>query len=397
MSELDRFRSETREWFEANCPESMRSVGRSEDMVVPGRNQVFPSEDAKVWFERMRDKGWTCPDYPAKYGGGGLDVARTKILREEMQMLKCRVPLSDIGISMLGPALLEFGNDAQKDEHIPRLVRGEARWCQGYSEPGAGSDLAGLQCRAELEGDHFVVNGTKIWTSFATEADWIFCLVRTDTEAPKHDGISFLLIDMESLGITVTPIQLISGESEFCQVFFEDVKVPVGNVVSGINKGWAVAKGLLRHERKMMAELGQEFIGSQLTLRQVAADFLGNNPEGRLKEPDLRAAIAAHEMNMRAIGLTSYRDHLEGLAGNGDSRIAMIMKYVSTSEVQVKDELMAELLGYRGLGWNDDFFDENELKSSRALLFNKALTIAGGTNEVQLNIIAKHALNLPGG
>ena len=296
---------------------------------------------------------------------------------------------------MLGPALLEFGSEAQKAEHIPKIVRGEIRWCQGYSEPGAGSDLAGLQCRAEDKGDHFLVNGTKIWTSFATKSDWIFCLVRTDPEAPKHEGISFLLIDMESPGITVTPIQLISGESEFCQVFFEDVKVPAENVVFGVNKGWTVAKGLLKHERKMIAELSQDFIGGTLTLRQAASEYLGTNAEGKLKEPGLRAAITRHEMNLRAIGLTSYRSHLEGLAGQSDPRIPLIMKYVSTTEFQAKDELMTELLGYRGLGWDDTFFDEEELKSSRSLLFNKSLTIAGGTNEVQLNIIAKRALNLP--
>jgi alkylation response protein AidB-like acyl-CoA dehydrogenase len=395
MSDLDQFRTETRQWLEANCPDSMRTVGRREDMVVPGRKQTFPSDDAKLWFERMRDKGWTCPEYPTEYGGGGLDVAQAKVLKEEMLKLRCRAPLTDIGIAMLGPALLEFGDEAQKAEHIPKIVRGEIRWCQGYSEPGAGSDLAGLQCRAEDRGDHYLVNGTKIWTSFATEADWIFCLVRTDPDVPKHDGISFLLIDMDTPGITVTPIQLISGDSEFCQVFFEDVHVPVENLVYGVNKGWTVAKGLLKHERKMIAELSQDFIGGTLTLRQAAAEYLGDNAEGKLKEPGLRAAITRHEMNMRAIGLTAHRSHLEGLAGQLDPRIPMIMKYVSTTEFQDKDELMAELLGYRGLGWDDAYFDEEELKSSRSLLFNKSLTIAGGTNEVQLNIIAKRALNLP--
>ena len=395
MSDLKQFRAETRQWLDANCPESMRTIGRREDMVVPGRRQAFPSEDAKIWFERMRDKGWTCPEYPAEYGGGGLDTAQAKILNEEMKAMRCRAPLSDLGISMLGPALLEFGSDAQKAEHLPKIVRGEIRWCQGYSEPGAGSDLASLQCRAEDRGDHYLVNGTKIWTSFATESDWIFCLVRTDPEAPKHEGISFLLIDMESPGITVAPIQLISGESEFCHVFFEDVKVPAANIVYGVNKGWAVAKGLLKHERKMIAELSQDFIGGNLTLRQAADEYLGTDTHGKLKEPELRAAIARHEMNLRAIGLTSYRSHLEGLAGQSDPRLPLIMKYVSTTEFQAKDELMTELLGYRGLGWDDPFFDEEELKASRSLLFNKSLTIAGGTNEVQLNIIAKRALNLP--
>ena len=294
---------------------------------------------------------------------------------------------------MLGPALLEFGNEEQKAEHIPKIVRGEVQWCQGYSEPGAGSDLAGLQCRAEDKGDHFLVNGTKIWTSFATEADWIFCLVRTDPEAPKQQGISFLLIDMQSPGISVTPIQLISGESEFCQVFFENVEVPARNLVQGLNEGWTVAKGLLKHERKMMAELSPDVIGGKLKLAQAARQYALQD-DGQI-DAGTREAIAQHEMNMRAIGLTGYRTHLETVAGRMDPRVPLIMKYVSTSEVQVKDELLVELLGYRGLGWRDEFFDEEELKASRSLLFNKALTIAGGTNEVQLNIIAKRALNLP--
>jgi acyl-CoA dehydrogenase len=395
MSSLDEFRAQTRQWLEANCPDTMRTIGRREDMVAPGREQTFPNEDAKLWFERMRDKGWTCPDFPAEYGGGGLDAAQTKVLREEMKRLRCRAPLSDIGISMLGPALLEFGNEAQKAEHIPKIVRGEVRWCQGYSEPGAGSDLAGLQCRAEDRGDHFLVNGTKIWTSFAIESDWIFCLVRTDPEAPRHDGISFLLIDMQSPGISVSPIKLISGDSEFCQVFFEDVEVPAGNVVHGVNKGWTVAKGLLKYERQMISELSADFIGSKLTLVQAARQYAGEEPEGRLSDNAMRERIAQHEMMMRAIGLTGYRMHLEGVSGRPDPRVPMIMKYVSTSEFQVKDELLVELLGYRGLGWQDDYFDEEELKASRSLLFNKSLTIAGGTNEVQLNIIAKRALKLP--
>ncbi|MFT5609088.1 MAG: acyl-CoA dehydrogenase, partial [Parvicella sp.] len=244
MSDLTLFRDDARQWLEANCPDSQRQPVKTTELINPGSKQVFPSEDAKLWFERMRDKGWTCPDFPEQYAGGGLSRAEEKVLSEEMKRLNCRPPLTDSGVSMLGPALLEFGNEQQKSEHIPKIVRGERRWCQGYSEPGAGSDLASLQCKAEDLGDHFIVNGTKIWTLFGVESDWIFCLVRTNNEGAKQEGISFVLIDMKSEGVKADAIELISGESEFAQVFFDNVKVPRENLVGEINKGWSVAKAL---------------------------------------------------------------------------------------------------------------------------------------------------------
>jgi acyl-CoA dehydrogenase len=166
MSDLETFRLETHAWLDANCPRSQRQPVKTAELINPGSKQVFPSEDANLWFKRMRDKGWTCPDFPKQYGGAGLDVAQEKVLRDEMKRLNCRSPLTDSGVSMLGPALLEFGSDEQKAEHLPKICAGLVRWCQGYSEPGAGSDLASLQCKAEDQGDNFVVNGTKIWTSF---------------------------------------------------------------------------------------------------------------------------------------------------------------------------------------------------------------------------------------
>ena len=391
------FRLEVRQWLEGNCPESQRLPFKSTDLVWPGRNQTFPDEDARLWFERMRERGWTCPEFPAQYGGGGLDKQQGKILAEEMRKLKCRPPLTDQGISMLGPALLEFGTEAQKCEHIPKIVQGEIRWCQGYSEPGAGSDLAGLQCKADLIADHFIVNGSKIWTSFGLESDWIFCLVRTRKTEKKQQGISFLLIDMAAEGVTAKPIELISGESDFAQIFFDNVKVPVANVVGGVDNGWVVTKALLKYERRMMANLGSDVFGGNMPVTQCVKQYAKINEDGSIADPMLRNAVSQHEMMMRAIGLAEYRIHQQTLAKQLDMRLPLIMKYVGTRQVQVKDELLADIMGINALGWEEASFNEREHRVSKELLFNKALTIAGGTSEIQLNIIAKNALGLPQG
>jgi len=393
---LEKFRLETREWLKANCPESQRQPITRNEQVWAGRNKTFPSDDARIWLERMADKGWTCPDWPTEYGGGGLSDEETKILKDEMKALGCRSPLFDIGIWMLGPALLEYGTEEQKKEHIPKIVRGDIRWCQGYSEPGAGSDLASLQTRAEDKGDHFLVNGTKIWTTNADKADYIFCLVRTDPDAVKQAGISFLLIDMESQGVSTSLIELISGESEFCQTFFDNVKVPRKNLVGELNTGWSVAKSLLKHERKLMSEIGGDTPGPSFTPVQAALTYVGLNKEGKLQDNALRERLVKHEMDFRAIGLTHFRTFEERVSGNADTNVPLIMKYVGTEEQKNKEGLLIALLGTQGLGWEEgDSFTADEILTTRGWLFSKALSVAGGTSEVQLNIIAKRALGLP--
>ncbi|MDA7767336.1 acyl-CoA dehydrogenase family protein, partial [Porticoccaceae bacterium] len=243
MSDLNAFRHETRDWLEANCPPSMReSTQGGEEMCWGGRNFEFASEEQKQWMERMGAKGWTAPDWPAEYGGGGLDKAEHKILKEEMARINARPPLSSFGIWMIGPALLKFGSEALKQQHLPPIIRGEIRWCQGYSEPGAGSDLAGLQAKGEDMGDHFIANGQKVWTSYGDKADWMFCLLRTDPDAKKQMGISLVLFDMETPGVTPKPIKLISGSSPFCETFLDDVRVEKDQVVGDINHGWTIAK-----------------------------------------------------------------------------------------------------------------------------------------------------------
>ena len=394
MSSLDQFRAETREWLEANCPQSMRSRVTREEQVWAGKNKTFPSDDAKVWFERMADKGWTCPDWPAAYGGGGLSPEENKILEDEMKAIGARKALMDIGIWMLGPAILEYGTEEQKQEHIPKIVRGEIRWCQGYSEPGAGSDLASLQTKCEDKGDHFLVNGTKIWTTNADKADWIFCLVRTDPDAVKQEGISFLLIDMESEGVSASLIELISGESEFCQTFLDNVKVPKNNLVGELNTGWSVAKALLKHERKLMSEIGGDTPGPSFGPVQAAQQYVGIGDDGKLKDSALRDQLVRHEMDFRAVGLTHFRTFDERMNGVADTNVPLIMKYVGTEEQKRKEELLLALLGSQGAGWGEGF-NEDEILTTRGWAFSKALSIAGGSSEVQLNIIAKRVLGLP--
>src|SRR5579884_1128889 len=303
MTDLDAFRSETRDWLEANCPPEMREPMRSEaDACWGGRNWTFASDAQRVWLERMVERGWTVPHWPQEYGGSGLSPVEAKVLKEEMARIGARNPLYSFGISMLGPALLKFGTEEQKKRFLPEIARGEIRWCQGYSEPGAGSDLAGLQTKAEDKGDHWLVNGQKVWTSYADKADWIFCLVRTDFQAPKHKGISFILFDMESPGVSTSPITLISGKSPFCQTFFEDVQVPKANLVGKLNKGWEIAKFLLTHEREMIGGMGMTG-GRSRSLGETAAETIGKD-NGLLADPLLRAQIASFEIDSWAFALT---------------------------------------------------------------------------------------------
>ncbi len=360
-----------------------------------GRNGSFASDDARVWFERMLAKGWTVPEWPREYGGAGLDAQQARILKKEMTRLGCRTPLYGLGIWMLGPALLEYGNEEQKRVHLRAIAEGRLRWCQGYSEPGAGSDLASLQTRAEDRGDHFLVNGSKIWTSQADRSDWIFCLVRTDPQARKQQGISFLLIDMATPGVSVSPIELISGSSEFCQTFFDNVRVPKENLVGELNAGWSVAKALLKHERKLMSELGSESASAEYQPIECARIYLPLE-EGRVADAVMRDALARHEMQMHAIGLTQLRILEESRAGTGTGLTPLIMKYCGTEEEKRKKELMLAMMGSQGLGWEGEEFNAAEIDTARQCLFSKAISIAGGTTEVQLNIIAKRALDLPG-
>ena len=390
MSDLDTFRSETRAWLEANCPAEMRTPEKSDkDACWGGRNFKFTSEAQKTWLELMVAKGWTVPTWPKEYGGAGLSRKEEIVLIQEMRRINARNPLSSFGIWMLGPALLKFGNDEQKAEHLPPIARGEIRWCQGYSEPGAGSDLASLKTKAEDMGDHYIVNGQKVWTSYADQADWIFCLVRTDNTGKKHHGISFVLFDMASEGVEARPIKLISGRSPFCETFLSDVKVLKKNLLGEEHKGWSIAKYLLTHEREMIGNLE----GAMRPLHEIAAASIGLK-DGKLADPMLRAKVAEAEIDEWAFNLTMKRKLAEAKAGASLGADSSMLKYYGTELNKRKHELMMDATGHEGLEWESE--RSNDGKMARSWLRTKGNSIEGGTSEVQLNIISKHILQLPG-
>ncbi|RTL63478.1 MAG: acyl-CoA dehydrogenase [Hyphomicrobiales bacterium] len=394
-ADLEAFRQEARAWLEANCPPEMRIPVRNEDDYCwGGRKAQFQAEAQRLWLQRMGARGWTVPTWPSEYGGGGLSKAQGKVLQEEMTRLGCRPALWSFGIWMLGPALLRYGNEAQKKEHLPKIARGEIRWCQGYSEPNAGSDLASLGTRAEDKGDHFVVNGQKVWTSYADKADWIFCLVRTDTSAPKHQGISFVLFDMTTPGVSTRPILLISGKSPFCETFFDNVMVPAKNLVGEKNKGWEVAKYLLAHERDMISGLGDR--ASKKGLGQMAAEAIGLDGAGRLDDPGLRAKIAQFEVDEAAFAALAARASALARSGQGalDPAFSSVLKYYGAELNKRRLELRMSLEGADALEWEGRRSADGAV--ARAWLRTKANSIEGGTSEVQLNIISKRLLNLPG-
>ena len=393
MTDLDAFRSETRAWLEPNCPAEMRSPMRSEaDACWGGRNWTFQSDAQRRWLEAMAERGWTVPDWPKDYGGGGLSAAEARVLKEEIQRIGARPPLTSFGISMLGPALLKFGTQEQKKHYLGQIARGEIRWCQGYSEPGAGSDLAGLQTKAEDKGDHWLVNGQKVWTSYADKADWIFCLVRTSTES-KQGGISFLLFDMQTPGVSTKPILLISGNSPFCETFFDNVEVPKVNRVYEENKGWDVAKYLLGHEREMISGMGLASSGGN-PLIDGAIATVGLGHDGRLADPLLRASIALFEVRAKAFGAMSERFIDELKAGKAHPAQPSMMKYYGTELNKSRYELMMAAGGSDALEWDSDRSRGGAIP--RSWLRTKANSIEGGTSEIQLNIIAKRILDLPG-
>ena len=391
MSDLQAFRQETRDWLEDNCPPSMRfPVTNSDDVCWGGRNWTFKSDEQKQWLERMAAKGWTAPTWPTEYGGGGLDKAQAKVLKEELAHINARSPLDSFGIWMIGPALLEFGSEELKQQHLPPIVRGEIRWCQGYSEPGAGSDLAGLQSKGEDMGDHFIANGQKVWTSYGDKADWMFCLLRTDPDAKKQMGISLVLFDMATPGVTPKPIKLISGSSPFCETFLDDVRVEKNQVVGEVNKGWTIAKYLLTHEREMIGGFGLTEAGSD-TLGQVAAKAVGIE-HGRMNNPLLRVDVLKWEIDAAAFAATAERVTDEVKSGQGVGATSAMLKYYGTELNKRRFEVLMKIKGSDAMIW--DGANSNGGAVPRTWLRTKGNSIEGGTSEVQLNIIAKNILGL---
>ncbi|WP_249673354.1 acyl-CoA dehydrogenase family protein [Pseudomonas abieticivorans] len=393
MSAIEQFRQATRDWLQANCPPSLRIATPDGEIVWGGREVAFPSEDARLWFERMRDKGWFCPQWPSEYGGGGLSAEYNAVLESELRRLKCRPAQINLGIWMLGPVLLEFGSHAQKQALLPPMCRGEVRWCQGFSEPNAGSDLASLKTSAVADGDDFVINGTKIWTSYGDKSDWMYALVRTDPKAPKHLGISLIVLDMNSPGVSVSPIDLISGKSAFCQVFFDNVRVPRSQLIGPLNGGWNLGKSLLQHERKAMSKFGEFSLPTHFHLLPLIRHYLPDSQSPA--DQALRTRAQACAMNEHAYNLTVQRMGEEARAGLDTSAVMAIMKLVHTEQERDKFEVLLDALGYRALGLEGEPFSDQELAITRGWLNSFALTISGGSSEVQLNVIAKRVLNLP--
>ena len=391
--DLDAFRADARTWLEANFPASLK--GRGGMMYQEGPSAE--TADTKAWTKAMGEKGWGTPTWPAAYGAGALSPAEAKVLQQEMNRIGAWNPIGGMGIMMFGPTLLEYGNEEQKQRHIPPIVKGELRWCQGFSEPGAGSDLASLSTKCEDKGDHFLVNGQKVWTSGAQYADWCFCLVRTDP-TNKHEGISFLMIDMRDPGVEVRPIQLISGNSPFCETFFTDVRVPKENLIGQLNHGWTIAKRLLQFERQSLSGGGGGASARAMfggAVDDLAKKYVGTDEQGRIDDPDLRSRVVAHQMESKAFMLTLMRAAAEAKAGNGPSNTTSILKNAGSKIGQDKAELTLEIMGSQGLGWEGDGFAGDELISVRTWLGGKATTIFGGSYEIQNNIISKRILGLP--
>lgn len=390
MADLEAFRTEIRAWIEANCPPEMRTPARGDDDICwGGRNFVFQSEAQKQWLQRCAEKGLTVPDWPKDYGGAGLSPAEAKIFRQELARAGARSPLNSFGIWMLGPALLKFGSEEQKRHYLPQIVRGEIRWCQGYSEPGSGSDLVSLQTFGEevsdpVGGDHWIVNGQKIWTSYADKADWIFCLVRTD-KANKYQGISFLLFDMATPGVSTKPIKLISGNSPFCETFFDNVAVPRHQIVGELNRGWDVAKYLLGHEREMISGMGGD--GGTASLGGGFKDALDD-------EPVLRAQLALFDVESLAFRAHSERFMDEWKTGKAHPAYSNLMKYIGTELNKKRHELVMAAGGTDALEWESERAHGG--KRARDWLRTKANSIEGGTSEVMLNVVAKRILDMPG-
>lgn len=393
MSDLDQFRQEVRTWLEANCPMSLRTPTPDGELIWGGSDVNFTFDDQRLWFDRMRDKNWFCPSWSTEYGGGGLNSKENGILESEIRRLKCRPPQINLGIWMLGPVLLEHGSEQQKQQFLKLMTRGEVRWCQGFSEPNAGSDLASIRTSAVDKGDHYLVNGSKIWTSYGDKSDWMYALVRTDANASKHQGISLLLLDMHSVGVKAVPIDLISGKSSFCEVFFDDVVVSKDNLIGELNGGWKLAKELLQHERSAMSKFGEFQLPTHFDLMSLINDYMPA-PHSPSEAALFDKAVVA-EMEEHAYNLTVQRLTQEMQAGQNNFGLMSIMKLVHTEQEKTKFELLLDAMGYRALGWEDDNFTDQEQAVNRAWLNSFSQTIAGGSSEVQLNVIAKRVLQLP--
>jgi alkylation response protein AidB-like acyl-CoA dehydrogenase len=393
MGDSEQFRADTRRWLEANCPPGARGPGQT----AWGSRRIELEPDVRLWLERMAERGWTVPTWPREYGGAALTRDQYTVLIDELKRIDARTPLTGRGVNYIGPTILEFGTDEQKARWLPGIARGEGGWAMGYSEPGAGSDLASLTMRAVLEGDHYVINGRKTWTSDAMDCDYIFVLARTNPGGRKHEGISLILVDMHQPGVVVRPIRLLSGASPFNETTFENAIARADDVIGSVGNGWTVGKRLLQYERSTHA--GINISGSQggrvaeSRMPERIRRYAGVR-DGRIADPVLRDRLIRHEQNGHAQRLTQKRV-IEELSARAPGFASSAVKLTGALHAQDGDELLIAAMGTRGIGWEGDGFANEEIEAARSWLRQKSLTIAGGTQEVQLNIIAKRVLGLP--
>jgi alkylation response protein AidB-like acyl-CoA dehydrogenase len=395
MSSIDSFRAEVRAWVEEHAPKGLRGKVTDPYAQIWGGKKEKRTREQDAWLRAAAERGFTAPTWPKEYGGGGLSKEEAKVLESEFRRADVPAPLTGFGLSMIGPTLLQFGNEEQRREHLPRITRGDIRWCQGYSEPNAGSDLASLQCAAVDNGDHYVINGQKTWTSYGELSDWMFVLVRTDPAAKKQQGITFILVDLDTPGVVIRPIALISGASPFCESFFEDVRVPKHNVVSEVNQGWTVAKALLGHEREMIAAVfgsGRNSTKGEAVVEAAKAHLGGST---RLEDPVVRDRLTQLLMDEKCFELTVQRSADGARAGRRPGAESSLFKIYGTELNQRRQELLCSIRGPESLGWEGPGFEEDAMKDTRNWLRSRGNTIEGGTSEVQLNIIAKRVLDLP--
>jgi acyl-CoA dehydrogenase len=400
MTDVEGFRAQLRAFLETELPQQLKELPPIQSEYWGGRKAELPHPSSQRYCQIMAARGLTAPTWPKEYGGGGLSGAEARVLTEELKRLRLPPPLVGFGLTMIGPTLLQFGTPEQKAEHLPKIVRGEIRWAQGYSEPNAGSDLASLATSARIDGDELVLNGQKIWTSYGEKADWMFALVRTDAGGKKQEGITFALFDLDQPGIEIRPIKLISGNSPFCETFFTDARALRKNVLFGEGKGWTVAKALLGHERNMIGDvfgsgaMARRAARGKGPLIELASEYLGLK-DGRLTDPILRDRVTQISMDERCFALTMQRAADNAKAGHKPGPESSIFKVYGTELNQRREELMLSLRAQQALGWEGDGFSEAELMQTRTWLRSRGNTIEGGTSEIQLNIIAKHALDLP--
>jgi alkylation response protein AidB-like acyl-CoA dehydrogenase len=384
--EEEAFRDEVRAYVQSDMPPHIKSKAES--------GAPFSNDEVMEWHRILHKKGWAAPHFPKAVGGSELDPTRRFILAEELSLAGAP-GLSPFGLNMVGPLILRFGTDEQKKRFLPGIIDGTVAWCQGYSEPNAGSDLASLRTSAEDAGDHFVVNGQKTWTTYGQYADWIFCLVRTDASGKKQQGISFLLIEMNTPGVTVEPMLTLGGTPAFCETFFENAKVPKENLLGPLDGGWNLAKALLGHERTLIGSIAPVLRSIQ-HLKLVAAQ----KREGErtmLDDPALRDRIARLELRAKAHQMANYKALADQAAGKHPGPESSILKIVASTLQQEVDELTMEVMGPESLTW---FNPEGAVPALEAFVgsrfcYDRAVTIYGGSNEIQKNIIAKAILNLP--